>query len=217
MKPQYQEVADRVYYQFVPNHSDLLEDFTAKSKFVFDTFGAGTYAGNPADALLYEVCLKDTDKRGGVSVISSLVPKDKKYSAFGTVQTRKQITDFFKKRMDVKVDIRPTYLESGVNPGNIVSDLLVTAKRSGKDNRKYGWTEFKELQHELRDIIGEPVIKNTWKNETFEINSYNYVQLEDESISYMTDTEGSESVEILGTDEMPLKEETETLFKSQYN
>ena len=110
--------------------------------------------------------------------------------------------------MDVKVDIRPTYLESGVNPGNIVSDLLITAKRSGKDNRQFSWTEFQELQLKLRDLIGEPQIKNTWKNGTFEINSYNYVQPEDESMS-MTDTENSESVEVLETDEMP----NEGLFK----
>lgn len=216
-KDSYISAADAVYYQFVPNHPHLLEDFSGKATWVWDTFGAGTYAPNPANALLYEVCLKSPDKRGCVSLMSSLVPGDKKYSAFGDRKTQAQLSKFFKEKMGVKVKIKPTYLESAVKPGLLVSDLLIKATRSGKDNKRFGVQEFEELSLELRDVIGVPVVKSSWKQEQFTINSYKYVPAEDDESTNPTDTEGSESVEITATDEMLRDAGPEAIIKSQYN
>ena len=159
--------ANYVYYQKVPDHDRLLEDYANKADFVIDTFGAATYATNPIHALIYSILLLKPGAK--YTAISSLVPGAEDYSAFGDINTQLRLIEFFRKHLALELSIKPTYLRSKVkgNEGVIVQDLLIHCERVINCKQEYSLNRFKELAKLVNQYIGTPEILSVWNNADF--------------------------------------------------
>lgn len=159
--------ADVIYYQFVPDHINLLKDYANQADFVIDTFGAATYATNPIHALIYSLLLL---KPGATyTAISSLVPGFEDYSAFGDQNTQAVLVQFIEDHLELKIRIKPTFLKSKVkgNENAIVKDLLISGQRSKDCTKKYNVSLFDELSKQVDKLIGTPEVVSVWSDADF--------------------------------------------------
>jgi hypothetical protein len=94
----------------------------------FDIYGPGTYAANPAHALIYLGLLLRAGSTFKI-IISSLPFEDMDQSPIGFAGTRKRLIDFFRDELNLQMTISRTIISSAVTAGLICKDYVVSIDR----------------------------------------------------------------------------------------
>lgn len=153
------EKIDRVYYGYIPQQTQLLDDFAGQCELVTETYGPLTYYDNPAQVLAYALYLLEPE--GTYSCITSTTKSDEPRSVFGTREQYDVVRRFFIDKfgsnvslIDTKIKSRVKKLDNGEQA--IVDDFLLRLRFKG--HNYVGVGDYERLCQDIEDELGEPVI-----------------------------------------------------------
>lgn len=147
-----------VYYGCIPDYKQLLTDQVGRAALVMDTYGAVTYHDNPGKALIYETMLLGAG--GHYLSVSSTTRDGICESVFGSENNQAAIKTFFLKYFGAHVEMIPTVIESQVNKGTYVTDLLTRFTIRGHD---YTTDQYDTICQLFDREVGIPKQGIAWK------------------------------------------------------
>ncbi|PJD98287.1 MAG: hypothetical protein CK425_00995 [Parachlamydia sp.] len=180
LKPANIEKIDKIYYGFIPQQTQLLDDFAGQCGLVVETYGPTTYHKNPAHVIAYALYL--LERTGTYSCISSTTKDGEHHSVFGNRKAFNCVKKSFIDKFDANISLIYTSIKSQVRfkedgTPAIVNDCLLRVRFKG--HNYVGVSDYETLCGEIDEKLGQPEPENTsWfaaGGSEFSITAKNYV------------------------------------------